>query len=410
MKITTQNIYGIEIKETENGFCFASSACKLDFKPSGTLRGMTIGDLTLTERSDAKPVAITTGGNYRSTIDPTGKNKNWASLTGENMAHETPDVTLKNARLVRTMLTVELHLTLDCGKVEIEDIFALKQGEKGFTRRFIVTNRTNTNLTLRSLSLTLPSIPEGTNARPVGGFKPAIIETGKGTIAAWYDPRYDADNLDANLTYTTRVESDLAEGDSVSAPGFTLALVDGDKYEAAGYVRDRLEEKGLRAKNTNREKLTSLTCYEVEIGPLRLSETRCHHRYDHPSELAADLERIHSLGFNFKPLPSGDGILIEGVPPDTVPDAAGDMLLSFAEQIISGTGSVSISRELKLERALYQMSCKAAIKAGHDEDISHIRWICDRLLALDCIKFCPHGRPVAFEMTKNQIEKRFGRE
>lgn len=95
-----------------------------------------------------------------------------------------------------------------------------------------------------------------------------------------------------------------------------------------------------------------------------------------PTELAAvtDYKKdIHSLGFNFKPLPSGDGILIEGVPPDTVPDAAGDMLLSFAEQIISGTGSVSISRELKLERALYQMSCKAAIKAGHDEDISHIR-------------------------------------
>ena len=130
MKIETHNIYGIELKETENGFTFASSACKLDFKPNGTLRGMTIGDLSLTERSDAKPVAITTGGNYRSTIDPTGKNKNWASLTGENMAHETPDMTLKNARLVRTMLTVELHLTLDCGKVEIEDIFALKQGEK----------------------------------------------------------------------------------------------------------------------------------------------------------------------------------------------------------------------------------------------------------------------------------------
>ena len=25
--------------KTENGFCFASSACKLDFKPNGTLRG-----------------------------------------------------------------------------------------------------------------------------------------------------------------------------------------------------------------------------------------------------------------------------------------------------------------------------------------------------------------------------------
>lgn len=298
MNIKTQNIYGIELKETENGFTFASNTCRLNFNKNGTLDNLQIGGLSLKNKQGTNPVALTTGGHYRSTIDPVGKNKNWASLTGEDMKQEAPDATLENVRLVRTMLTVELHLTLNCGKVEIEDIFALKQGEKGFTRRIIITNRTDTNLTLRSLSLTLPSVPEGTDARPVGGFKPAIIETGKGTIAAWFDPRYDADQIDGNLTYTTRVESDLAEGDSVSAPGYTLSLVNGDRYEAAGYVRDRLEEKGLRARNTNREKLTTLTCYEAEIGPLRLSETKCHHRYDHPSELAADLERIRSLGFN----------------------------------------------------------------------------------------------------------------
>ena len=50
-----------------------------------------------------------------------------------------------------------------------------------------------------------------------------------------------------------------------------------------------------------------------------------------------------------------------------------------------------------------------SVKAGRVYDAAHLQWICDNLLRYDCIKFCPHGRPVAFELSKEELDRRFGR-
>ena len=67
----------------------------------------------------------------------------------------------------------------------------------------------------------------------------------------------------------------------------------------------------------------------------------------------------------------------------------------------------------ELER-LYQASCKAAIKGGRLYNSESIKWVCDRILCVpkdgaSAIKTCPHGRPVAFEIRKNSIERQFSR-
>ncbi len=97
------------------------------------------------------------------------------------------------------------------------------------------------------------------------------------------------------------------------------------------------------------------------------------------------------------------------IPQQVEVSAVSDMLVTIAERLISGTGSVQISRDLLFEKALYQASCKAAIKAGRISESEHIKWICDKLLSLDDIKYCPHGRPVAFELSKANIEHQFKR-
>ena len=74
-----------------------------------------------------------------------------------------------------------------------------------------------------------------------------------------------------------------------------------------------------------------------------------------------------------------------------------------------GEGDAATAKREFFERALYQASCKAAIKAGRVYDKEHIKWICDRVLTLDNIKYCPHGRPIAFEITKHFLEKQFER-
>ena len=66
------------------------------------------------------------------------------------------------------------------------------------------------------------------------------------------------------------------------------------------------------------------------------------------------------------------------------------------------------------EEKLYQASCKAAIKGGRLYGMEGIRWICDHILEKNedgkaFIRTCPHGRPVAFEIRKNSIERQFSR-
>ena len=85
------------------------------------------------------------------------------------------------------------------------------------------------------------------------------------------------------------------------------------------------------------------------------------------------------------------------------------MFVAFTSALAFGEGDAKKTRDEFFEKALYQASCKAAIKAGRVYENEHIKWICDRVLSSDNIRYCPHGRPVAFEITKHFLEKQFER-
>ena len=52
---------------------------------------------------------------------------------------------------------------------------------------------------------------------------------------------------------------------------------------------------------------------------------------------------------------------------------------------------------------------KAAVKAGRESPPEYVEWIIGKLMELPDITFCPHGRPVAIEMTKNMLDHQFER-
>ena len=118
-------------------------------------------------------------------------------------------------------------------------------------------------------------------------------------------------------------------------------------------------------------------------------------------------DEIKKTGFNFEINASRVSIL--EIPNGIEQNAATDMLITFATRLMKGEGNAQTTKDEIFERALYQASCKAAIKAGRIYDQAHIKWICDRVLTLDNIKYCPHGRPIAFEITKHFLEKQFER-
>ena len=128
------------------------------------------------------------------------------------------------------------------------------------------------------------------------------------------------------------------------------------------------------------------------------------------SELSAICEweeDIKKTGFGYTL--NGNTVSISEIPAEIEVGAAQDAFLTLLDKLSTGEADASNSRYARFEKALYQCSCKAAIKAGRIYDGAHIKWICDRVLTLDNIKYCPHGRPIAFEITKHFLEKQFER-
>ena len=54
-------------------------------------------------------------------------------------------------------------------------------------------------------------------------------------------------------------------------------------------------------------------------------------------------------------------------------------------------------------------ACKTAIKAGDRLTLEEMNSLIDQLFAAQSPYFCPHGRPVIINLTKEELDKRFGR-
>ena len=121
-------------------------------------------------------------------------------------------------------------------------------------------------------------------------------------------------------------------------------------------------------------------------------------------EYTGELEKI---GFSLRY--ARNTVSADAIPESVDPNAVPDMLGSMAGRILNATGSVKLTRDIIFEKALYQAACKAAIKAGRAYADEHIKWIVDKLMAIPDITFCPHGRPVALELTHHMLDKQFDR-
>lgn len=129
-------------------------------------------------------------------------------------------------------------------------------------------------------------------------------------------------------------------------------------------------------------------------------------------EFAAVIEYsddIKAFGFDFEANENGKEISISRVPTGIDVRDALDMLIVIADQLASGTGNEVVTRDSVFEKALYQASCKAAMKAGIADNDTNNAWIVERLFQIPDIKYCPHGRPCTFELSEGELEKRFNR-
>ena len=80
-------------------------------------------------------------------------------------------------------------------------------------------------------------------------------------------------------------------------------------------------------------------------------------------------------------------------------------LLELAQRIrVSGSADPNSARD----ELLHTMACKAAIKGGQRNGARELEEVA-RMVMSGAVRYCPHGRPVAIELTRAQLEKQFKR-
>ena len=118
-------------------------------------------------------------------------------------------------------------------------------------------------------------------------------------------------------------------------------------------------------------------------------------------------EQIGEVGFEIEEFGS-DAVLVRSVPSDFEGSDIAAVMEQFAQKLSLGA-SFEGARSAIFDKALYSVACKAAIKGGRHYAQGHIEWLVDRLMELDNILYCPHGRPCAVELTKPKLDRQFGR-
>lgn len=101
----------------------------------------------------------------------------------------------------------------------------------------------------------------------------------------------------------------------------------------------------------------------------------------------------------------GDGQVMLRAVPSVISGNYEDMIYEIAEKLRNFKRPVT-NRE---EELLHSISCKAAIKSHDISTEAELIKLAAKVLSDKNVMYCPHGRAVAFELTKSTIEKQFGR-
>ena len=125
-----------------------------------------------------------------------------------------------------------------------------------------------------------------------------------------------------------------------------------------------------------------------------------------PESYAAVLDNLPLLQeFGFVCEDFGGGtVLIREVPADILAADAAVTLEELAQKLALGRADPDGARD----ELLHTMACKSAIKAGMTTDATELAALVEKVQSGE-ILYCPHGRPVKYQLSKYDIEKMFKR-
>jgi DNA mismatch repair protein MutL len=119
--------------------------------------------------------------------------------------------------------------------------------------------------------------------------------------------------------------------------------------------------------------------------------------------LLAHRELLEEFGFEADEL--GADLAVRQAP-DYLDAADIPAALEELAQRLLATGSADPAAAR--DELLHTMACKAAIKGGWHSAPQELERVAAAVMSGQ-VKYCPHGRPVAIELTKKELEKQFKR-
>lgn len=149
------------------------------------------------------------------------------------------------------------------------------------------------------------------------------------------------------------------------------------------------------------EKLRASESVEVQqlLSPVRVTLGK--REYD---AAVNNTELLSSAGFEIEDF-GGSTVLVRSVPAPLIKaDVAA--IIEEAAAGLAAQGSVELSG---LDELFHTIACKAATKGGWHTTPAEMLALAERVLGSRDILYCPHGRPVAFEIKRRELEKQFGR-
>ena len=122
------------------------------------------------------------------------------------------------------------------------------------------------------------------------------------------------------------------------------------------------------------------------------------------SVLLDQMDLLTEFGFDVDTF-GDNSLIVRAVPFDLEPSQAEDTLLELAETLLHGRRAAPQSVR---DQMLRTMACKLAIKGGQKQTMQELMVVAAAVVQGQ-VKTCPHGRPVAIELTRQELEKQFKR-
>ena len=116
-------------------------------------------------------------------------------------------------------------------------------------------------------------------------------------------------------------------------------------------------------------------------------------------------EYFEKIGFDFDEF-GANAVIIRSIPTPISQSDTKDVFTFLAGKLAEGN---SKSAGEIFDRALFTAACRAAIKAGDRHTDFDNKYILDEIFNNEAVLYCPHGRPVIYEFTKQKLDKMFDR-